>query len=234
MQNKRALQVDSFNVLLTRKKMKNLRLRVDVDGIHVSSPMRTPLYEIQNFVQQNRIWIHERQLHFDKQRQKLLDSLSDGASIPVWGEKYTFFQKPIAKGKRAFLKETDEALILYSHVEDTCDLEYKQKILNDFYRKSVKLKMPELLEKWQPRVGKYAQEWGIKKMKTRWGTCNIDRARIWLNSDLARWPVGCLEYVVVHELTHLWEANHTPRFWSLVEKAMPDWKKYHGMLKEID
>ena len=74
-------------------------------------------------------------------------------------------------------------------------------------------------------VGKSAAEWRIKNMKTKWGTCNIRARRIWLNLQLAKYPVSCLEYIIIHELTHLWERYHNAHFKSLMDKFCPDWRE---------
>lgn len=253
MHKKRTLIVENFSVSVTFKKMKYIRLRVDVKGIHVSAPMRTPLYEIEQFISHNRSWIAQRKMHFENLQQEKRNTLCDGAEVLFWGKKITLVEKPLVKKKRSFVQlghdisdnrkldsreighEELESprIFFYLNPEKAQSYEHKEKLLDDFYRRSLKNTVPELLEKWQPVVGCSANDWGIKKMKTRWGSCNIDRARIWLNLELARWPRECLEYVLVHELTHLIEVNHTKRFWSLVEKAMPDWKRYHSMLKTI-
>ena len=75
-------------------------------------------------------------------------------------------------------------------------------------------------------------EWRIRKMKTRWGSCNFQRKRIWLNLELARWPLACLEYVVVHEMTHLIEPTHNQRFWGILDKVMPEWKTIDKRLNQ--
>jgi len=75
-------------------------------------------------------------------------------------------------------------------------------------------------------------DWGVKKMKTKWGSCNIEARRIWLNLELAKKPVRCIEYVVVHEMVHLLERNHTDRFRELMDRFMPQWRHYRDMLNQ--
>jgi predicted metal-dependent hydrolase len=84
--------------------------------------------------------------------------------------------------------------------------------------------IPALLEKWQAILGVRAGEFGIKKMKTKWGTCNIEARRIWVNLELAKKPASCLEYIVVHELTHLLERQHNGRFAAIMDKHLPTWR----------
>ncbi len=103
-------------------------------------------------------------------------------------------------------------------------IERREQMLQDFYRAELKRLMPEMLEKWQPKLGVEARAWGIKRMKTKWGTCNIEARRIWLNLELAKKPVQCLEYILVHELAHLHERHHNDRFISLLDQHLPQWK----------
>lgn len=81
-----------------------------------------------------------------------------------------------------------------------------------------------MVEKWQRVVGVEAKQWAIKKMKTKWGACNADACRIWLNLELAKKPVPCLEYIIVHELVHLVERHHGDRFNTLMNEFLPQWK----------
>ncbi|PNK61891.1 M48 family peptidase [Psychrobacter sp. FDAARGOS_221] len=99
-----------------------------------------------------------------------------------------------------------------------------------WYRHELQSVMPQLFAKWQPIVGAYANEMRIKKMKTRWGSCNTRAKRVWLSVYLSAYPIECTEYVIVHELCHLHQANHSPAFWREVKRSMPDYKHWHDML----
>ncbi len=99
------------------------------------------------------------------------------------------------------------------------------------YRQAMLERITTLQNTWQPIVGKSAHKVLIKQMRTRWGSCNVKAARIWLSTHLAAHPYPCTEYVFVHELCHLHHANHSPEFWACVKKAMPDYLHWHGLLK---
>ena len=100
----------------------------------------------------------------------------------------------------------------------------------EWYRRELQQVMPDLFAKWQPIVGAYATETRIKKMTTRWGSCNTRAKRVWLSVYLPAFPIECTEYVIVHELCHLHHANHSPAFWQEVKRAMPDYKHWHDRL----
>jgi hypothetical protein len=100
----------------------------------------------------------------------------------------------------------------------------REKVLNDWYRQHVKEQIPGLVGKWEPLMGVSVADWGVKRMKTRWGSCNTQARRIWLNSELAKKPPGCLEYVLVHEMAHLLERGHGDGFKSLMDCFLPAWR----------
>lgn len=99
----------------------------------------------------------------------------------------------------------------------------RELILREWYRKELKSQMPPLIEKWEPIIGVKVHAWGIKKMRTKWGSCNTRARRIWLNLELAKKPFECLEYVVVHEMVHLLERRHNERFMKLMGEYLPHW-----------
>ena len=106
----------------------------------------------------------------------------------------------------------------------------KLRVLNDFYRDELKSRISTLLEKWQPRVGVSATFCGVKKMKTKWGSCNTATRRIWLNLELAKKPPECLEYILLHELVHLLQRHHNELFRSNMDSLMPDWRERRDLL----
>ena len=99
-----------------------------------------------------------------------------------------------------------------------------------YYRQQLTAVIPSLFAKWQPIVGVTANEIRLKKMHTRWGSCNTRARRIWLSIYLPAYPIECTEYVIVHELCHLHHANHSAAFWQAVANAMPDYQRWHSML----
>ena len=94
-----------------------------------------------------------------------------------------------------------------------------------FYRNELEKIIPKLVEKWGDKVGVNVKQVRIKKMKTKWGTCNAKDKRIWLNLELAKQPQHCIDYVFVHELVHLKERKHNERFLSVLEQAYPRWRQ---------
>ena len=106
----------------------------------------------------------------------------------------------------------------------------RAKILEQWYRKEIKALIPPLISKWQKMMGLEVAAWGVKKMKTRWGTCNPKARRIWINLELAKKPVQCLEYIVVHEMVHLLERHHNEKFVGFMNEYLPQWRSLREQL----
>ena len=132
---------------------------------------------------------------------------------------------------QAGLPKLAEPLWLWGEQQDFI-LSHDKKIA--LYRQQLLQVMPALFEKWQPIVGAEAAETRIKKMHTRWGSCNTRARRIWLSVYLPAYPIECCEYVIVHELCHLHHANHSREFWQAVATAMPEYKQWHDTLAGKD
>jgi len=112
------------------------------------------------------------------------------------------------------------------------DRDKREQLLNAWYRRHMKELLPDLISKWQPIIGVQVAKWGIKKMKTRWGSCNTRDHRVWLNLELAKKSLDCIEYVLVHEMVHLLERNHSERFKALMDQFLPQWRLYRDELNQ--
>lgn len=121
---------------------------------------------------------------------------------------------------------------LYMEVIHYASLEDRKKLLTEWYRQQMQQAVPEVLARCEARMGLHANEWRIRDMKTRWGTCNIRERRIWLSLHLAKYPPQCLEGVITHELVHLLERGHNKRFYHFMDLFYPDWRTVKKMLAE--
>lgn len=109
----------------------------------------------------------------------------------------------------------------------------REEVLAEWYRNQLKIVVDDLLEKWQEKIGVYATSWGIKRMKTRWGTCSQKAGRIWLNLELAKKPIPYIEYVLIHELIHLTEKRHNEKFTKLMTTYLPNWRSAKEELNSL-
>lgn len=125
---------------------------------------------------------------------------------------------------------TGDRLVLRVRPESTP--EQRERVLNDWYRDQLKEKLPAVVRRCEKIVGVQAFEWKVKNMRTKWGTCNIDKKRIWLNLQLAKKTPECLAYVVTHELVHLLERNHNEQFQKYMDSFFPDWRVVKSALNQ--
>jgi hypothetical protein len=120
--------------------------------------------------------------------------------------------------------------ILELHVPRGADVRARERILHRWYRAHLREMIPPLLAKWESILGVHAAGWGIRRMKTKWGACNVDARRIWVNLELAKKPPQCIEYLIVHELAHLLDRRHGDAFVSLMDRHLPQWRLHRQTL----
>ena len=151
----------------------------------------------------------------------------------VTGEKHIIFGKEfvleVKLGNKNVVRLSDDKIILVIKDKD----QDREQIVTSYLRKVLYNKALEFSNKYEKIMGVHAEQLRIKKMKTRWGTCNIEAKRIWINYELIKYPIECLEHIVVHELTHLLETNHTPRFYALLGKYYPNFRENDKLIKEF-
>ena len=211
--------------MLTRKKIRGINIRISLPDaeIKVSAGIGFSLKKVEEFVLSKIDWIKKSRAQLLKLRAegkiKMPLKLVSGEEHHFFGEK---FRLKVIKNSAAN-RLVRKAEVLELHVKGQSSFKQRQKILDDFYRQNLREAIPNLIKKYEEKMGVKVVEFGIKKMKTRWGTCNVRDRRIWLNLELAKKPPKFLESIVVHEMTHLLEANHSKKFYQLMDHFMPDW-----------
>ncbi|PJJ60445.1 M48 family metallopeptidase [Hymenobacter chitinivorans] len=226
------LLIDDLRIDVVRKNIRSLRLTVYApDGrVRVAAPLRTADAAIHAFVTTRRAWIRKHQEQFAAREQPVALEYVAGETHFYQGRPHELRVHEAAGTPRVQLLE-EGFLDLFAPAGSLP--EQREKALNAWYRARLKEQLPALAARWEPVVGQRAHEWGIKLMRTRWGTCSIRARRIWLNLELIKQPVHCLEYVVVHELVHLHERLHNARFWGLMDQFMPDWRAAKQALRSV-
>lgn len=221
------IELDGLAVKLIRKRIKNLNLRIHRSGdVHVSVPMRFPLELVYRFLEDKREWIDGHQRKLQARPYEKITTLETGDMLLFRGQRYELHVHEASTKNYIVI----ENAMIHFLVKQGISFEEKQILLNRWYRDQMQQHLPELFNKWESLIGVHANAYGVKLMKTRWGSCNILKKRIWLNLKLIQKAPICLEYVLVHELVHLLEASHNKRFYALMTQFMPDWKRIKILL----
>lgn len=219
-----SLRVNDLEVQVARKAIKNLYLAVNrSDGrVRVSVPRHVSDDDVRLLILSRLSWIEKQQARITAQARQSVRQMISGESHSLWGKDY-LLEVIERRGRHEVLVKDDATLSLY--VSPNTSLRNRTMVFNEWYRDQLKQRIPVLIDKWQPIIGKQVADWGVKRMKTRWGTCNISQRRIWLNLELAKKPRECLEFVVVHEMVHLLERYHNARFYAYMNRFLPDWRR---------
>lgn len=227
----KSVVLDDVPITIIKKaRLKNwyLRVRPPEGEVTVTIPYRANMDEVYVFVRSKMPTIKKaREKILYRTEEKYREYIS-GETHYLWGNPYELQVQH--EGKKIYVEKKEEKIFLT--VPENFTLEMKEKVLLEWYRYEMQQAMWAVIERCEKRMNLHAAEYRIKNMRTRWGTCNTFQRRIWLNLQLAKKPLECLEYIIVHELVHLWERNHTPRFHALVEKYYPTWKEAKKLLEK--
>lgn len=223
------LEVENIKIEVTRKRIKTIRLKVNraTKQVRVSCPHRISEQELIDFVSSKKNWIEK---HLSKKVPVTVapkeQEFKEGDSIFFKGEEHELEVR--TGSKKTSVSIQDRKIILSSRHK--LDRKKREKAIQEFFRTHLKKEIPCFIEKWEPIMGVSVAEFGVKRMKTRWGTCNIRSRRIWLSLALAEKSPKLLEYVVVHEMVHLHERLHNQRFKNFMTQYLPNWKELQNQL----
>jgi predicted metal-dependent hydrolase len=223
--------VDELAVELIRKNIRHLYIRVNRDDgrVRVSAPEYMDEATIRAAVAGRLEWIRRQQQRVGRD--------SPAARRMVSGETHYLLGEPlrlsvVEQPGRPGMRIVDDAT-MELRVRPGASTAKRLAVLEQGYRRELGERIPALVRKWEPVMGVQVAEWRIKRMKTRWGSCNIRDRRIWLNLELARRPPESLEYVTVHEMVHLLERRHNARFHAFMDRFLPDWRDRRRQLREM-
>lgn len=224
------ITVSGLSVEVVRKNIKNLHLGVypPMGRVRVAAPLAVSDDAVRLAVVGKLGWIKRQRAKFQAQPRQSQRRMVSGESHYFMGQRYRL---RVVEGNTPMRVALRGKATLDLFVRPETSMERREELLHAFYRAELKSLIPVLLDKWQPMLGVEVSAWGIKKMKTKWGTCNIAARRIWLNLELAKKPIQCLEYILVHELLHLIERHHNDRFRGLMDKYLPQWQAHRDELK---
>ena len=226
------IQVSDFTIDIVRKDIKNMHLAVypPTGRVRIAAPLRINDEAVKLFAISKLAWIRKNQRNFTSQERQSLREYVERESHYFKGKRYLL---RIIEGNNTPTIDLKTKTYLDLYVKPNTSVKQRESIITEWYREELKSLIPEIIEKWEKIIGVKINEWQVKQMKTKWGSCNIEAKRIWLNLELAKKPVHCLEYIIVHELIHLIERHHNDNFLALMNKYLPQWKSYKLELNRL-
>jgi predicted metal-dependent hydrolase len=225
------IELGDITVDVVYKDIKNIHLSVypPTGRVEISSPLRMDLDTIRVFAISKLGWIKQQQRKLQEQERETPREYLDRESHYVWGKRYLL--KVVASNGAPSVELKHNKMLL--RVRPSASDGKKQAILEGWYRDQLKQAVPSLIAKWERLMGVKMDRFFVQKMKTKWGSCHPKAGSIRLNTDLAKKPSECLEYIIVHEMTHLLEPTHSNRFMFLMDQFMPNWQVYRAELYRL-
>ena len=225
------IHLGDIEVNVVLKSIKNIHLSVypPQGSVRIAAPLRMDLDTIRVFAISKLAWIKKQQEKLRGQARQSPREYLNRESHYVWGKRY--LMKVVEHDASPFVELKHSALIL--NIRPGADDDKKQSVLDEWYRDQLKEEINLLIQKWAPHMGVEEPTFIARKMKTKWGSCTPAVKSIRINLELAKKPPECLEYIVVHELTHLLEPTHNSRFIALMTKFMPKWRFYRDELNQL-
>jgi predicted metal-dependent hydrolase len=208
-------------------KVNGLTVDAPTGRLRIAIPQRVTDEAMKLFIISKLGWIKRNQRNFLAQERQSERAFTERESHYFQGKRYLLTITETDKKQQVVIKNKS---YLQLEVRPNTTTEHKAKVMNEWYRTELKKTAQPIIDKWVAQIGVHLNEWQIKLMKTKWGTCNIENKRIWLNLELAKKPTNCLEYIIVHELIHLIERHHNDRFLALMNHHLPNWKQLKNEL----
>jgi len=225
------IQLGEIGVDVIRKDIKNVHLSVHppTGRVRIAAPWRMSLDTVRVFAIAKLPWIKKQQRKLLEQERETPREYIDRESHHVWGRRHLL--KIIEADQPAGVELSHGRLVL--RVRPGTGVAKRREILEEWHRGQLREAIPVLVEKWQRLMGVRVSRFFVQRMKTKWGSCNHQAGTIRINTDLARKPKECLEYIIVHEMAHLIEPTHNERFTALMDRFLPKWQSRRESLNRL-
>lgn len=226
------LTISDITIDVVRKDIKNIHLAVypPTGRVRIAAPLKVNDDAIRLFAISKLGWIKRNQRKFDRQERIPAREYKERESHYFQGRRYllNIIEHDAAPNVVLKSKKYIELYVRPGTTKEKC-----HEIMTEWYRKELKSQIPEIIAKWEKILDVEVNDWHVKQMKTKWGSCNIDKKRILLNLELAKKPERCLEYIVVHEMIHLLERHHNDRFLYYMDTYLPNWRQLKDELNKL-
>ena len=224
--------IRGMEIQVIRKTIKNFHLAVlpPYGKVRVAVPHHVTDERVRLAIISKLAWIRRQQADFNQQPRQTEREMINGESHYLWGRQYRL-EVIEQVGKHRIEVKGKSKFRLYVQAGTSAD--NRLVVLNNWYREQLKVKIDELIEHWSPIIKRKPKSCGIRKMKTKWGSCNIETKRILFNLELVKKPPECLEYILVHELVHLLVRHHNERFRKHMDTFLPKWREHRNLLNTL-
>lgn len=223
------ITISNITIDVVRKGIKNIHLAVypPTGRVRIAVPLRINEETIRLFAISKLGWIRRNQRKYERQERLSPREYKNRESHYFHGKRYLLNVIETDAPPKVVLRSKTYIDFYVRPITPTAK---RHEIMNEWYRFQLKRQISELIEKWEKKINIRVSEWQVKLMKTKWGSCNIEKKRIWLNLELAKKPVHCLEYIIAHEMVHLLERHHTESFIAFMDNYLPKWRSYKAEL----
>lgn len=225
------IHLGDITVDVVRKNIKNIHLSVYPPNgrVRISAPARMSLDTIRVYAVSKLGWIKKQQQKLQEQERETPREYLERESHYVWGKRYLLKIEEVEGSPSVELKHNQMIL----QVRPGTNEAKKQSLIEQWYREQLRAALPAIIAAWEPLMGVKVERFFVRRMKTKWGSSNPEKHHIRLNTDLAKKPKECLEYIVVHEMTHFLEPTHNSRFIALMDQFLPKWRFYREELNRL-
>lgn len=225
------ISLGDITVDVVQKDIKHLHLSVypPAGRVKIAAPERMNIDTIRIYAISKLDWIRKQQAKLKAQEREAPRDYTTRESHYYLGKRYLL--KVVERDAAPAVVLKHRTIVLY--VRPGADRAKKMEVLESWYRQQLKDMIPAYLSKWEKKMGVAVSEFAVKKMRTKWGTCNAAAARIWLNLELTKKPQQCIEYIVVHEMVHLLERSHNDRFIAYMDRFLPHWRQLKDELNKL-
>jgi len=226
------ITINDLVIDVVRKDIKNVHLAVypPTGRVRIAAPLTMNEGAIRLFAISKLAWIKRNQRKFENQERIPPREYKQRESHYFQGKRYLLNIVETDQSPKVVLKNKK---FIELHIKPNTSTAKRHEILTEWYRSELKKSIPPLIEKWEKILNVKVNEWYVKQMKTKWGSCNIEKKRIWLNLELAKKPEHCLEYIIVHEMVHLLERHHNDRFLYFMDTYLPNWRQLKDELNKL-
>lgn len=226
-----SIRIGEIEAEVTFKAIRNVHLSVHPPSgrVRIAAPLRMKLDTVRVFAISRLGWIRQQQQTIAAQERETKREYIERESHYVWGRRYLL--SVVEADERPSVELRHRQLVL--RVRAGFDRDRKLEVVENWLRQQVREATRTIITEWEPKIGVTVSGFYVRRMKTRWGSCNSKAGTIRLNTDLAKKPLECLEYVTVHEMVHILEPTHNERFMALMNQLMPDWKQRRQTLNRL-